>query len=70
MRDKMNWRDMLLPGDWVILHNNQEAVIIGKQENAYWVEIEGLEGEQRYQMIQASFLKCISKNLNHWFMAV
>lgn len=65
----MDWRDMLLPGDWVILNNDREAVIVGKRDE-YWIEIEGTEGEQKYQMIQASFIKSISKNLEHWFLAV
>ena len=66
----MDWRDMLLPGDWVILNNDREAVIVGKRDDEYWIEIEGTEGEQKYQMIQASFIKIISKNLEHWFLAV
>jgi hypothetical protein len=66
----MDWRDMLLPGDWVILNNDREAVIVGKRDDEYWIEIEGTEGEQKYQMIQASFIKSISKNLEHWFLAV
>ncbi|NLG05794.1 MAG: hypothetical protein GX567_18505 [Clostridia bacterium] len=66
----MDWRDMLLPGDWVILSNDQEAVIVGKRDDSYWVEITGIEGEQRFQMIQSQFVKSISKNLEHWFLAV
>ena len=66
----MDWRDMLLPGDWVILNNDREAVIVGKRDDEYWIEIEGTQGEQKYQMIQASFIKSISKNLEHWFLAV
>ena len=66
----MDWRDMLLPGDWVILNNDREAVIVGKRDDEYWIEVEGTQGEQKYQMIQASFIKGISKNLEHWFLAV
>lgn len=61
---------MLRPGDWVVLATGQEAVIIGKRENAYWVEIADIEGEQKYVMVSLSLIKSVSKNLNHWLQAV
>lgn len=70
MRDRMDWKDMLLPGDWVILQDGREVVIINKRENSYWIETGATEGEQNYQLIPKAFIKSVSKNLEHWFMAV
>lgn len=66
----MDWRKELFPGDWVVLSDHREAVIISKRKHAFWVEIDGVEGEQRYQMIEIGFIESISKNLEHWLQAV
>ena len=70
MRDKVDWKEILRPGDWVVLNNNQEAVIIGRRDDAYWVELVDMDGEQRYVMVSTGFIKSVSKNLEHWLLAV
>lgn len=65
----MDWREMLRPGDWVVLNSNEEAVIIGQRDNAYWVEV-AADNDSKYIMVQRMDIIGVSKDLEHWFLAV